>query len=1030
MAAVNDVPQLVDKKGNPKTLQPKNKGLVTEIFDWDEEEVFNDEEVTQVKVLMALADDDLTIGKSHARNGEWVDITIRKCRDELLSLKQAKLDAVTFQIQNTKLTKLNHALHEQLKREKKIYEKWLTSSRKLVNTLVRYDQEMVPKTKDRVERLNPDSKPPNFNPGRILIPESQAVNESIETLNIPESSKDSKAEFLISLPPLKNLQGPSSSSEILKAKAKPFPPCTHYGFNDHRPDDCRNYPECEICRSYDHSISKHNHVIHIRRGVLVESSQSSESLIRVKCYTCGSTVHSTSDHNEFDHFKREKPGHKVVFGDSSSCITEGCGSIKCGGIVFTKVAFVNGLKYNLISISQLCDAKYIVQFDDKQGTIFNANKEIILIAPRRNDVYVLDMSSLTPNGACFFAKTSESIKWLWHKRLSHLNFKNINKLSKQNKVLDLPSLVYSKDKPYTTCEKRKHHKASFKTKQNFSIKKCLHLLHMDLFRPDIEDPHDLINTEGTHEQNDQDDQNVQDDQMITQPIDVSSGNNIEVLRPITEPLVPDVTQSHIPNQASISSYPTPQDRWPRDQHIELVNIISNPREGILTRSMATKLTAASTSECLFADFLSEIEPKKVKIAIGSKWVFRNKKDEYGTTTKNKARPITQGYSQEEGIDYDETFAPVARMEAIRIFLAFATYMNFKVYQMDVKSAFLNGKLKEEVYVKQPIGFESSEFPDYVCKLDKALLWTKTTPKECSLVKTPMVSPNNLGLDLAVQSKRITSNSCEKNTQSAKKHQSAAMSSAKANMLLLLGVVQEKHEEAAVHYVNLKASIDDYYNENIAHKDQTDQMVEASMSSFEKSRSTINDLYKGLEVITQLLKDITNSIKNNPATNKKIEEAFETLAKISTQTAKILWETNANIYNKPEEPKKSTDANIFIGSSIHLPSITRAQPIIIIHPEPSVPQREGKEIQEYWDKEEEIKKVEEEARLNAISKTESDINKVGMEALVSYLVAASMVKSPENARFSMKLRKLIVEQLNQEKLKSKKVKLEALGYTMN
>ncbi|GKD22355.1 retrovirus-related pol polyprotein from transposon TNT 1-94 [Tanacetum coccineum] len=103
--------------------------------------------------------------------------------------------------------------------------------------------------------------------------------------------------------------------------------------------------------------------------------------------------------------------------------------------------------------------------------------------PRRNDVYVLDMSSLSPNGACFFAKASESINWLWHKRPSHLNFKNINKLAKQNKVLGLPSLVYSKDKPCTTCEKGKHHRASFKTKQNFSIRKCLHLLYMDLFGP-------------------------------------------------------------------------------------------------------------------------------------------------------------------------------------------------------------------------------------------------------------------------------------------------------------------------------------------------------------------------------------------------------------------------------------------------------------------------------------------------------------------------------------------------------------------
>nr|GEY71606.1 retrovirus-related Pol polyprotein from transposon TNT 1-94 [Tanacetum cinerariifolium] len=135
--------------------------------------------------------------------------------------------------------------------------------------------------------------------------------------------------------------------------------------------------------------------------------------------------------------------------------------------------------------------------------------------------------------------------------------------------------------------------------------------------------------------------------------------------------------------------------------------------------LVAKLTAASASECLFADFLFEIEPKKV---------FRNKKDELRTMTRNKARLVAQGYSNEEGIKHNETFAPVARMEAIRIFFAFATYMNFKVFQMDVKSAFLNGKRIEYVYVKQPYGFESTKFLDYVCKLDKALYRLKQAPR--------------------------------------------------------------------------------------------------------------------------------------------------------------------------------------------------------------------------------------------------------------------------------------------------------------
>nr|GEW13805.1 hypothetical protein [Tanacetum cinerariifolium] len=100
-----------------------------------------------------------------------------------------------------------------------------------------------------------------------------------------------------------------------------------------------------------------------------------------------------------------------------------------------------------------------------------------------------------------------------------------------------------------------------------------------------------------------------------------------------------------------------------------------------------------------------------KRAIGTKWVFRNKKDERGIVVRNKARLVTQGYTQEEGIDYEELFALVARIEAIRLFLAYASFMGFMVYQMDVKSAFLYETIKEKVYVYQPLGFEDSDYPD-------------------------------------------------------------------------------------------------------------------------------------------------------------------------------------------------------------------------------------------------------------------------------------------------------------------------------
>ncbi|GJT16257.1 putative ribonuclease H-like domain-containing protein [Tanacetum coccineum] len=117
-----------------------------------------------------------------------------------------------------------------------------------------------------------------------------------------------------------------------------------------------------------------------------------------------------------------------------------------------------------------------------------------------------------------------------------------------------------------------------------------------------------------------------------------------------------------------------------------------------------------------------------KRAIGTKWVYRNKKDERGIVIKNKARLVAQGYTQEEGIDYDEVFALVARIEAIRLFLAYASFKDFVVYQMDVKSAFLYGKIEEEVYVCQPLGFEDPDFPDRVYKVEKALYRLHQAPR--------------------------------------------------------------------------------------------------------------------------------------------------------------------------------------------------------------------------------------------------------------------------------------------------------------
>jgi len=109
-----------------------------------------------------------------------------------------------------------------------------------------------------------------------------------------------------------------------------------------------------------------------------------------------------------------------------------------------------------------------------------------------------------------------------------------------------------------------------------------------------------------------------------------------------------------------------------------------------------------------------------KNIIGTKWVFKNKLNEEEEVSKNKVRLVAQGYNQHEGIDYTDTFAPVARFEAIRLFMSYVVNHGIILYQMDVKSVFLNGVISEEVYVKQPPGFEDLKHPDHVFKLKKSL----------------------------------------------------------------------------------------------------------------------------------------------------------------------------------------------------------------------------------------------------------------------------------------------------------------------
>nr|GFB73351.1 retrovirus-related Pol polyprotein from transposon TNT 1-94 [Tanacetum cinerariifolium] len=210
------------------------------------------------------------------------------------------------------------------------------------------------------------------------------------------------------------------------------------------------------------------------------------------------------------------------------------------------------------------------------------------------------------------------------------------------------------------------------------------------------------------------------------------------------------TSFHDPSNVHTYYQPYPHEKkWTKDHPLH--KIISDLKSSVRTRGQLVNL-------CLFSCLLSSIKPANVaealrdvdwvsamqeeldqfarlkvwrlvprpegKSVIKTKWIFKNKKDESSLVIQNKARLVAVGYSQQEGIDYDETFAPVARIKAICLFLAYAAHKYFTVYQMDVKTAFLNGIPKEEVYVGQPPGFVSKQYPDHVYALDKALYGLK------------------------------------------------------------------------------------------------------------------------------------------------------------------------------------------------------------------------------------------------------------------------------------------------------------------
>nr|GFA50507.1 hypothetical protein [Tanacetum cinerariifolium] len=220
------------------------------------------------------------------------------------------------------------------------------------------------------------------------------------------------------------------------------------------------------------------------------------------------------------------------------------------------------------------------------------------------------------------------------------------------------------------------------------------------------------------------------------------------------------TSFHDPSNVHTFYQPYPHEKkWTKDHPLH--KIIGDLKSSVRTRDKLDQFARLKVWR-----LVPRYEGKTI---IKTKWIFKNKKDESSLVIQNKARLVAVGYSQQEGIDNDETFSSATRIEAIRLFLTYVVHKDFTIFQMDVKTTFLNGILKEEVYVGQPLGFVSKQYPDHVYALDKALYGLKQAHrawydvlsqflidsgfqkdlewKNCDTILTPMVEQAKLKLDL-------------------------------------------------------------------------------------------------------------------------------------------------------------------------------------------------------------------------------------------------------------------------------------------
>nr|GEU82909.1 hypothetical protein [Tanacetum cinerariifolium] len=524
--------------------------------------------------------------------------------------------------------------------------------------------------------------------------------------------------------------------------------------------------------------------------------------------------------------KSEHDGGYVAFGGGAKGgkITSK-GTIRTGKLDFEDAYFFKELQFNLFSVSQMCDKKNNVLSTDTKCFVLSSNfkladeSQVLLKVPRKNNMYSFDMKNIVPQKdlTCLLAKATNDESMLWHRRLGHINFKNINTLVKDNLVRGLPSKHFENDQTCVACLKGKQHKVfflatkdetsrilkSFITEIESLVEKKVKIIRCD---NEIEFKNRVMNefyevkgikreysVAGTPQQNKAEAVNtacyVQNKVLVVKPhfktpyelfkgrshalsfirpfgCHVTILNTLDQLGKFDEKLDEGIFVGYSTISKAFRVYNTRSRKVEENLHITFLEnkpmIVSGGPEWLFDidallksmnyapvsigtnsndyagkgasfdaasesdnqerpsaeRSTKTVNTAGpvNTATPTYADYVSDpLMPN-----LEDTRIFDDAYDDKDEGTKADYNHLETGHRQEEGINYDEVFAHVARIEAIRLFLAYASFMDFTVYQMDVKSAFLYGTIEEEVYVSQPPCFVDPEFPDRVYKVEKAL----------------------------------------------------------------------------------------------------------------------------------------------------------------------------------------------------------------------------------------------------------------------------------------------------------------------